>query len=136
MRKQLGHIFVLMVAISVVGSQAAVAAQAPAAESPVGNAVSGKALFLKNGCFACHGYEGQGSNAGPRLAPDPLPWQAIAVFIRNPPGTDVPYWVVSTQRMPPFASKLVSDKDVQDIYAYLKLRAGPTDVKNIPTFKK
>jgi mono/diheme cytochrome c family protein len=105
-----------------------------AAEAAVGNAVKGRELFVTNGCFACHGYAGQGGNAGARLAPDPLPWQAIAVFIRNPRNYNPP--AVSTQVMPPFTSKMVSDRDVQDIYAYLKTVPGPTDIKNIPTFRK
>ena len=36
--------------------------------------------------------------------------------------------------MPPFTSKLVPDKDVQDIYAWLKSRPPATDLKNVPTF--
>lgn len=90
-----------------------------------GNASRGKELFVKNACYQCHGYEGQGGSAGARIAPDPLPWQAMAAYIRKPAGA-----------MPPFTSKLLPDKDVQDIYAYLKTVPGPVDLKNIPTFTK
>lgn len=113
------------------------AAFAAAAATPVGSAVRGKALFVKNGCYACHGYEGQGSiYTGPRIAPDPPPWQAIAAFIRNPPGLKKPYSNWPQHVMPPFTAKMVSDSDVRDIYAYLKSVPGPVALKRIPTFKK
>lgn len=89
-----------------------------------GDAARGKAIFEKNGCYECHGYVGQGGTpAGPRIAPDPIPWQAMAAYIRKPAG-----------EMPPFSSKLVPDKDVQDIYAYLKSVPPPADPNRIPTF--
>lgn len=116
---------------------AAPAASAAGAEEQVGNAQRGRELFVSNGCFACHGYNGQGgSYTGPKIAPDPLPWQAIAAFIRFPRGLIAPYTNWPFNVMPPFTAKMVPDKDVQDIYAYLKSIPGPTDMKNIPTFKK
>jgi ubiquinol-cytochrome c reductase cytochrome c subunit len=131
----------LLALLAVFGSPAAFAAQgkpaATPAEESVGNAARGRELFISNGCFACHGYDGQGgSYTGPRLAPNPLPWQAIAVFIRNPRGLEPPYTNWPFNVMPPFTSRLVPDKDVQDIYAWLKSRPAPTDLKNIPTFSK
>jgi ubiquinol-cytochrome c reductase cytochrome c subunit len=114
-----------------------VAASVATAADEVGNAEHGKELFVSNGCFACHGYEGQGgSYTGVRLAPNPLPWQAMAAFIRNPRGLNPPYLSWPFNVMPPFTSKMVSDKDVQDIHAYLMTIPGPTDLKNVPTFKK
>jgi mono/diheme cytochrome c family protein len=108
-----------------------------AASTPVGNAARGKTLFVKNGCYACHGYEGQGSiYTGPRIAPNPLPWQAIAAFIRNPPGLKRPYSKWPAHVMPPFTAKMVSDSDLRDIYAYLKSVPGPAALRRIPTFKK
>ena len=129
----------MLAVMSVCGSPAAMSGQAQAAGGPAdeGNAARGRELFISNGCFACHGYNGQGgSNYGPRLAPNPLPWQAIAVFIRNPRGLEPPYINWPQNAMPPFTSKLVPDKDVQDIYAWLKSQPGPTDMKNVPTFSR
>ena len=37
--------------------------------SAQGNAENGKKFFVKNGCYQCHGYAGQGGSAGARLAP-------------------------------------------------------------------
>ena len=125
--------------LSIVGAAvlAAVSGSTALAAEETGSAEHGRELFIRNGCFACHGYEGQGgSYTGVRLAPDPLPWQAIAAFIRNPRGLNPPYLAWPFNVMPPFTSKMVSDQDVRDIYAYLKTVPGPTDLKNVPTFKK
>lgn len=125
-------------------SQSTKAAKAPpssqtdaaSADAP-GDAVRGKQLFAKNLCYSCHGYYGQGgSYTGPRIAPDLPPWQAVAAFIRNPPNLNPPYTSIPFGVMPPYISKNVSDKDVQDIVAYLKSVPAATDMKNIPTYKK
>jgi ubiquinol-cytochrome c reductase cytochrome c subunit len=81
---------------------------------PAGDATRGQQLFLSVGCYECHGTVGQGG-AGPRLAPDPLPADAIAQYIRHP--GDV---------MPPYVQSVLGDKDVADIRAYLaSLPASP-----------
>jgi mono/diheme cytochrome c family protein len=75
----------------------------------------GKVLFLTVGCAECHGTVGQGG-AGPHLAPDPLPADVIAGYIRDPSG-----------QMPPYAASVLSDADIADIAAYLKsLPASPS----------
>lgn len=127
-------------AILVLGALAlaAIAAAAqPSSSSAAGDAARGKALFVKNGCYACHGYDGQGSiYTGLRIAPNPPPWQAIAAFIRDPPGMRRPYSNWPNFVMPPFTAKMVSDRDVRDIYAYLKSVPAPAALKRIPTFAK
>ena len=51
------------------------------------SAEKGYALFLKYGCWQCHGTQGQGGGiTGPRLAPDPLPYDALASFVRTTSG--------------------------------------------------
>ena len=39
--------------------------------APAGNAEAGKKVFTKDGCYECHGREGQGAaqGAGPRIGP-------------------------------------------------------------------
>jgi mono/diheme cytochrome c family protein len=96
-----------------------------ATASSSGSADNGKRLFMRDGCYECHGISGQGALTGPRLAPNPIPAEAIMAYIRKPTG-----------RMPPFSSHLVSDQDVTDIYTYLKSVPGPADVKNVPSFTK
>jgi mono/diheme cytochrome c family protein len=102
-------------AASVVKSHGA--ARAAAAEK-------GNHNIAKFGCWQCHGYEGQGSVAtsnGKKLAPDPLPWDTFAAFVRT-----------SNTGMPPFTEKVVSNDDLADIYAYLQSIPKPADYKSIP----
>lgn len=82
--------------------------------------VKGKQAFKFNGCYECHGYQGQGANTGPRLAPDPLPLDAMKNFVRNSNGP-----------MPPFREKILSDADLDDIHAYLASIPKAQDWKTI-----
>ncbi len=85
------------------------------------NAENGKRLFVRDGCYQCHGYAGQGGIAGARLAPPVLNAAGMAKYIRRPAGA-----------MPAFTEKVVSDQDVADIYAYLKTIPAPKPVRDIP----
>jgi ubiquinol-cytochrome c reductase cytochrome c subunit len=92
---------------------------------PAGNAENGKRVFTKNGCYECHGREGQGSNmTGPRIAPDPVPFETLSSYVRKPRG-----------EMPPYTAKVVSDQELADIYAFLQSRPHPPAAKNIPLLK-
>ena len=89
------------------------AAQTPA---PAGNAQKGKQLFQNDGCYQCHGREAQGGlGTGPRLAPRPIAFPALSKYVRQPTG-----------QMPPYTSKVLSDQDLADIYAYLQSRPKAT----------
>ncbi len=106
-------------------------AQAPAAQRPsaptavAGNVDAGKKLYVSYGCWQCHGYEGQGSGAGLRIAPRPLPLAAFTTSIRRP-----------TNVMPPYTDKVVSDTDLALIHAYLQSRPAPPPVQSIPILPK
>src|SRR5580658_4116036 len=89
------------------------------------DAENGKRLFARDGCYECHGYAGQGSIAGARLAPPVLNAAGITKYIRRPAGA-----------MPAFTDKVVSDQDVADIYAYLKTIPAPKPVKDIPLLQE
>jgi mono/diheme cytochrome c family protein len=90
--------------------------------APAGNAENGKRLFVKNGCYQCHGREGQGSIVtGPRIAPDPVPFDVLSGYVRKPTG-----------EMPPYTAKVVSDQELADIYAFLQSRPHPPAVKDVP----
>jgi ubiquinol-cytochrome c reductase cytochrome c subunit len=105
---------------------AAVSAQTPAPQpsaAPAGNAETGKKLFVSYGCYQCHGYEAQGSNAtGPRLGPRPIAFTAFSRYVRQPTG-----------QMPPYTSKVVSDADMANIYAFVAARPAPAT--NVPLLK-
>jgi ubiquinol-cytochrome c reductase cytochrome c subunit len=95
------------------------AAQTPA---PAGNAQKGKQLFQNDGCYQCHGREAQGGlGTGPRLAPRPIAFSALSKYVRQPTG-----------QMPPYTSKVVSDQDLADIYAFLQAQPQPPAAKSIP----
>lgn len=99
------------------------AASAPSA--PAGNLQRGQQRYTSYGCYECHGHEAQGSTAtGPRLAPRPIPFAAFAKYVRGPSG-----------QMPPYTSKVVSDADLTDIYAFLQSRPQPPAADSIPLLK-
>ena len=84
-----------------------------------GDAAKGKATYVKNGCYQCHGFVGQGG-AGAKLAPKPLPEEAFVNFVRT-----------TNRQMPPYSEQILSNDDLADIYAYLEsIPAGP-DPKGI-----
>ena len=87
------------------------------------DAARGKILFTqKYGCYQCHGTEGQGSAiTGPKLAPDPIPYETLSAFIRT-----------SSRNMPPFREAILPNADLEDIYAYLKSIPPAKDWKTIP----
>jgi len=104
------------------GVQAQGAGKPPeAASAPSGNLESGKKLYTSYGCYECHGRAAHGG-VGPRLGPDALPFNAFLQYVRHPPGTG----------MPPYTTKVASDQDLADIYAFLKSLPAPPHAKNIP----
>src|SRR5262245_27165515 len=93
--------------------------------APRGNAETGKALFMKIGCYQCHGREGQGSTAtGPRLNQNPITYSRFITYIRKPTG-----------EMPPYTVKVVSEQQAADIFAYLQSLPKPPAVESNPLLK-
>ena len=98
----------------------------PPANTPRGDSQNGKMLFMKYGCFECHGREGQGSNAtGPRLNQNPIPYPRFVAYIRKPSG-----------EMPPYTAKVVTDQQAADLYAFLQSLPKPPAVDSIPLLKQ
>jgi mono/diheme cytochrome c family protein len=95
----------------VLGTGAAVAASAE----------NGKKVYMAVGCWGCHGMVGQGGVTGPKLAPDPLPYEGFAAFVRT-----------SNRAMPPYREPVLSNSDLADIYAYMQSIPKPADYKSIP----
>ena len=88
------------------------------------SAENGKRLFMKAGCWQCHGTVGQGGVAGPRIAPDPLPYEALAAFVRT-----------TNRAMPPYREAVLSNSDLADIYAYLESVPKPPAPDSLPLLK-
>lgn len=86
------------------------AVAAASAQTPAGNAKRGSELFLKNSCYACHGFSGE-NGPGARLVPMKLTQTGFIAYVRNPPRPN---------QMPSYSPKVLSDADMADIYAYIK----------------
>ena len=95
------------------------------ASAPRGNTQAGKTLYVKIGCYQCHGHEGQGATAtGPRLGPNPVAYTRFLSYIRKPTGD-----------MPPYTAKVLSDQQVADIYAFVQALPKPPAVQDIPLLR-
>ena len=97
---------------------------ARAQDAPVGDAANGKTVFLKELCFTCHGRAGQGgayNGPAPILAQTAMPFEGFKAQIRNP-----------VNDMPAYPDAVLSDKDIADIYAFVKSLPGPRSPKDIP----
>ena len=81
----------------------------------------GKQLYVKHGCWQCHGFQGQGGVTGPKLAPEPLPLETFTAFVRT-----------SNRTMPPYMEAILSNEDLADIHAYLETLPKAPDPKSIP----
>ena len=112
---------VLSLALAGLAAGAGVAQSASAQNAaPKGDAVHGKKIYVADGCWQCHGYQGQGGS-GPKLAPTPLPYEAVFRQLRKPRGT-----------MPVYTHVTTPDQDVADIYAYLQTIPKAKTVAEIP----
>lgn len=94
---------------------------------PAGNAQNGKKLFMSDGCYECHGREGQGASqtGAARIGPPQLSFDGFQSYVRAPKN-----------QMPPYTSKALPDQDLADIYAFLKSIPQPPKGKDIPLLNK
>jgi mono/diheme cytochrome c family protein len=103
--------------LSVIGVSAA-------ADKPA-NVGRGKQLYMATGCYQCHGTRGEGGgNAGPRLAPGPMPLEGFTIQLRHPRA-----------RMPVYTAVVMPDADIADIYAYLLTVPKGKTASEIPMLK-
>lgn len=85
------------------------------------SAEKGRSDYMKYGCWGCHGTVGQGAVTGPKLAPDPMPYEAFVAFVRT-----------TNRAMPPYREPVLPEADLADIYAYLQSIPPAPDPKSIP----
>ena len=90
---------------------------------PAGNLENGRKIFMKDGCYECHGREGQGAAqaSGPRIGPPQHVLRSFTKYVRQPTG-----------QMPPFTTEVISDQELADVYAYLQSRPNASPAKDIP----
>jgi len=92
---------------------------------PAANMENGKRLFLRDGCYQCHGYAGQGGIAGSRLGATAMNAKAFIQYVRRPAGA-----------MPAYTDKVISDQELTDIHAYVKSMPAPKAAKDIPLLRQ
>jgi mono/diheme cytochrome c family protein len=107
----------LALPVTVVCLSAMAAAQTQPASS--GNVQAGKDLYLRYSCYACHSYDGHGG-AGARLVPMRMTVERFTAYVHNP------------RQMPPYSTKLLSDAQLGDLWAYIKSLPVSPDAKDIP----
>jgi mono/diheme cytochrome c family protein len=114
---------ILLLAAPTARAQNAPAQGEKSETATTGNAENGKKIFMKDGCYECHGREGQGAAqaSGPRIGPPQRFIRPFIKYVRQPTG-----------QMPPFTTEVISDQELADIYAYLQSRPKATPSKDIP----
>jgi ubiquinol-cytochrome c reductase cytochrome c subunit len=109
------------ITLTLVAAASVALAQNASGGTAQGNAENGHKIFLKNGCYSCHGYDGHGG-VGPKLAPRPIAVAAFIAYVRHPaPGG-----------MPTYSAKVMSDAELTDVWAYLRSIPEPPAAKDIP----
>jgi mono/diheme cytochrome c family protein len=96
----------------------------PGAQSSTsGDAAKGSALYLRDGCYECHGRQGQGARhtGAPRIGPPSLGFTDFVNYLHGPKGS-----------MPPYTNNVISESELADIYAFLKSRPVPPAASGIP----
>jgi mono/diheme cytochrome c family protein len=86
-----------------------------------GNAAKGKEAFMKYTCYGCHGFSGQ-NGPGARLVPMRMTQSAFVNYVRSP----------RTTQMPSYSSKVITDGQLGDVYAYIKTLPAAPAAKDIP----
>jgi mono/diheme cytochrome c family protein len=111
-----------LIAAAVAGWAGAARAQ----DAPPGDAIEGKRLYLAVGCFTCHGRSGQGgamNGPAPVLAKTQMPFEGFKGQLRSP-----------VNDMPAYSEKVMTDKQVADIYAFVESLPGPRPTKDMKIF--
>lgn len=94
-----------------------VAAAAPSLAQTANEVEAGRRLYMVNGCYSCHGTVGQGGerSGAPRLAPEPYPFEAFKLLVRQP-----------REAMPRLDPRFVNDEELLAMHRYLaSIAKGP-----------
>jgi mono/diheme cytochrome c family protein len=93
-------------------------------EAPSGDTANGRRLYLAVGCFECHGRAGQGgafNGPSPALAHTALPFEAFQAQLRNP-----------SSDMPAYSALVMSDKELADVFAFVRSLPAGRKGRDIP----
>uniref|UniRef100_Q01RF4 Cytochrome c domain-containing protein n=1 Tax=Solibacter usitatus (strain Ellin6076) TaxID=234267 RepID=Q01RF4_SOLUE len=94
-------------------------------QAPASDTTKGKELFLKYGCYQCHGYSGQ-NGPGKPLVPMKFGQAAFTMYLRNPIKPNQMNW------MPSYSDKVLTNVQLGDIYAYIKTLPEAPAAEDIP----
>jgi mono/diheme cytochrome c family protein len=122
----MGKVVKLFGAALVAACAGGIGGMARAQDAPSGDAVEGKRLYLSVGCFTCHGRSGQGgamNGPAPILAKTAMPFDGFKGQLRQP-----------VNDMPAYSEKVMTDKQVADIYAFVESLPGPRPTKDMKIF--
>ena len=100
---------------------------ARAQDAPPGDAVEGKRVYLAVGCFTCHGRSGQGGAMNgpvPALAKTAMPFDGFKGQLRQP-----------ADEMPAYSEKVMTDRQIADIYAFVQSLPGRRPTKDMKIFE-
>jgi ubiquinol-cytochrome c reductase cytochrome c subunit len=111
----------VLMAVMAAGAQNAPAPKPAAPAAPAGKIENGGVLYKKVGCYQCHANEAQGGLSGPRIGPALFPWTRFLDYTRKPGG-----------EMPPYTTKVLTDQEIADIYAWVNARPRPPAVNSLP----
>jgi len=89
----------------------------PSLVTDVDQAARGRLLFLGNSCATCHGLGSQGGVVGPDLDPGELTPSEFRRDVRSGP-----------KGMPAFTEEVISDDDLEAIYAFLEATRKGTSI--------
>ena len=124
--KRCAALFLFVLAALIFGFSDA-RAQQSSDNPPSGNAQNGRKIFMNDGCYECHGRQGQGAaqTGAARIGPPQLSFEGFQNYVRSPKN-----------QMPPYTAKALPDQDLADIYVYLKSIPMPPKGKDIPLLNK
>lgn len=112
-----------VISVVLIAEAAAVTAltRSVSAAEPVADAKMGQDIYMRDGCWQCHGTAGQGGGPfGPKLIPA-LPFEAFRQQLRHP-----------VSEMPVYTAKVMSDQDLAAVYAYVKSLPPTKPLSEIP----
>jgi mono/diheme cytochrome c family protein len=111
----------LMAALALASMTIGLSAQGARVPAPTGDVKAGQALYTKMTCYYCHGTAGQGGIAGARIALVQRSADAFIRYVRRPTGN-----------MPAYTDRILSDVQLNDIYAFLRSLPAARPAKEIP----
>ena len=100
-----------------------VVAVAVFSSSALGDVEEGRELYIQKLCYSCHGYQGQGGAGSVVLSPSPLELAGFTAIVRRPYNI-----------MPAYSPAVLSDEEIESIFAYLRSLPPPPDVESLPVF--